>query len=106
MIYQLYLIKLKLQPIIFNFYLDTDILIAWVNLKTSNLDDKYLINLGIKLKNRLDKLPVSVEFFAHSIGMTRQALHQIIHGRSEMRLFTLVKICRELEISISDLLSE
>ena len=65
---------------------------------------EYLKKLGAKIKRLREEKDVDQKSFAFDCEIGRTQLYMIEKGRTNPRLFTLIKIASGLEISIDELL--
>ncbi|QMU63497.1 MAG: helix-turn-helix domain-containing protein [Flavobacteriaceae bacterium] len=65
---------------------------------------KYFKKLGAKIKQLREEKEIDQKSFAFDCGIGRTQLYMIENGKTNPRLFTLMKIADGLEISVSVLL--
>ena len=68
-------------------------------------DEKYLLELGAKVKRLREKKQYEQKAFAFDCEIGRTQLYMIESGKTNPRLLTLVKIAHGLDMHISDLLN-
>jgi len=68
--------------------------------------EKYLKSLGLRIKTLREEQGLTQEAFddESDLGMTSRALQDIEAGRSNPRIYTLLKIATRLGIKLSDLI--
>ena len=66
-------------------------------------EEKYFKKLGVKIKALREARELDQKAFAFDCEIGRTQLHMIENGKTNPRLFTLMKIANGLEISLSKL---
>lgn len=69
-------------------------------------ESKYFQNLGAKIKQLREEKGIDQKSFAFDCEIGRTQLYMIENGRTNPRLFTLMKIADGLGISVSELLQD
>ncbi|MFC0184414.1 helix-turn-helix domain-containing protein [Pseudarcicella hirudinis] len=67
-------------------------------------EEKYIKKLGAGIKALREERSLDQKAFAFDCEIGRTQLHMIENGKTNPRLFTLMKIANALEISLSKLL--
>jgi transcriptional regulator with XRE-family HTH domain len=67
-------------------------------------DAEYLGKLGAQIAKKRSEAGYNQSQFALKCDMDRQNMHRIEHGTENVKILTLRKFARELDISITDLL--
>lgn len=62
------------------------------------LQNRWCIAVGLVLRDTRISAGLKQEELAHRSQLSRASLQQVEHGRTAIRLLTLVKICAELNI--------
>ena len=70
--------------------------------------DRYLQKLGARIRELREEQGLTQEDFddQSKLGVTSRALQNIEAGRSNPRIYTLYKIAKRLNVSVSTLLGE
>ena len=66
-------------------------------------EEKYFKKLGVNIKTLREARGLDQKAFAFECEIGRTQLHMIENGKTNPRLFTLMKIANGLEISLSKL---
>jgi putative transcriptional regulator len=66
-------------------------------------EEKYIKKLGARIKALREEKGLDQKAFAFDCEIGRTQLHMIENGKTNPRLFTLMKIANTLEISLSKL---
>ncbi len=77
----------------------------WIFGIVNTKSDKYLVDLGSRIKKLREKKGLDQKSFAFDCGVGRTQLYMIENGKTNPRLSTLLKISDGLGVTISELLS-
>jgi len=69
-----------------------------------NTEEKYLVNLGAKIKKLREEKSLDQKAFAFYCDIGRTQLYMIESGKTNPRLLTLIKIAEGLNITVNELL--
>ena len=69
-------------------------------------EDKFAIKVGLKIKQLRVEQNITQLQLADKCDMEKNNIGRIENGRRNIKLFTLARICKALDISMSDFLKD
>jgi transcriptional regulator with XRE-family HTH domain len=77
-----------------------------MKLKGAELEGRWASAVGVVLRDLRKAADVVQEELAFRSGIGRASLQQIEHGRTSIRLITLVRICGELKVEPDEVMGQ